>query len=205
MRTIEECYREGGEWCDLEKAQTLAAIVIAQRPLICCEIGVWMGGSLLPVLLALDALRALEASGPDRPTRRAIAIDPWSPGASVIGQADVDASWWGKADHEAAFRAFGRRLDKHGVRDLCHVARCASDDVAVPPRIDLLHIDGNHAEQAIRDVERFCPSVPIGGTLVMDDLAWTGGHVRRARDLAAQMGFQEQYPLCGGLVLRRTR
>ena len=204
MSDIDRCLPEGGNWCGLEKAHTMAALVIGLRPRVICEIGVWMGGSLIPMTLALRALRDLEReAGRDPIARKAIAIDPWAPAASCAGQDPDNVSWWGSVDHDAAMRAFLARLDEHQLRDLCEVVRMSSDDAPVPNSIDILHVDGNHADQARRDVERFAPAVPPGGILVLDDLAWSGDHVRRALDLAVDLGFSELYPLGTGVVMRR--
>jgi len=217
MSDIEQALPDGGDWCSLEKAQTIAALVVGLRPRVICEIGVWMGGSLIPMLMALRELRDADASA-GRPViaRRAIAIDAWSPDASTIGQVEADGAWWGAVDHEAAFAAFSARLDQHGVRDLCEVIREKSDDVDVEERferfgpsvgpfvaIDLLHVDGNHGEQSIRDVSRFVPFVRVGGVLVLDDVSWSGGHVRRALEVATELGFRELYPLGSGVVMMR--
>jgi predicted O-methyltransferase YrrM len=205
MARIAETYREGGDWCSLEKAQTLAAIVVALRPATICEIGVWMGGSLVPMAMALRALRSVdELAGRTLTSHRVIAIDAWSPEDSAAGQSREDAAWWAGADHEQALRAFRRRLDQHDIAGLCQVVRVKSDDAPVPVSIDLLHVDGNHAEQALRDVQRFAPSVPVGGILVLDDVAWSGGHVRRAYEWAAEDGFKALYPLGTGTVLQRV-
>jgi len=188
-----------GAWTSLEKAQCLAALVVGLRPRLVVEIGVWRGDSLIPMCLALQYVG----------TGTAIAIDPWSAPMSVIGQNQTDAAWWGEqvgqAGHEQAYADFVARLDRLGARDACAIVRAPSDDVNpgdLPPP-DLLHVDGNHAEQAIRDVERFGARLPVGGVLVMDDVDWAGGHVRRARDRALELGFVELYALGTGCVLQR--
>lgn len=206
MREIAERFSDGGDWCSLEKAQTLAAIVVGLRPRLVCEIGVWMGGSLVPMAMGLRALDHLDrAQGREPVARRVVGVDPWSAQESCAGQAEVDKSWWGTVDHEAAMLVFLARLERHGLREYCEVVRCSSDDAIVPPSIDLLHVDGNHAEQATRDVARFAPRVPAGGILVLDDLSWAGDHVRRAQDLARELGFCTLYPLGTGVVMQRER
>ena len=204
MAEITAVLKDGGEWCDLEKAHVLAAIVLALRPRVVCEIGVWMGGSLVPIALALRTLRDLDVqAGRDPVRRRAIAIDPWSREASCLGQEGADEAWWASVDHDVAFAAFRARLEKHDLVEIVDVVRVRSDDAPVPDSVGLLHIDGNHSEQAIRDVVRFAPRVTSGGILVLDDLSWRGDHVRQARGLAEAMGFRELYPLGTGIVLRR--
>lgn len=200
MAEVRDTLPEGGDWCTVTKAQTLAALVVGLRPRVIVEIGVWMGGSLLPLLFAARAVRELDGQSP----ARVVAIDPWSKDDSCAGQAGADAEWWAMVSHEDAYHAFLARLGKHDLSDACEVVRARSDDAAVPERIDLLHVDGNHAAQAIRDVERFAPAVAIGGILVLDDLNWHGGHVRHARDVAGALGFVDSYPLDTGLVMKRV-
>jgi predicted O-methyltransferase YrrM len=207
MAEIARVLHEGGDWCDGVKAQTLATLVLGLRPRRVCEVGVWIGGSMVPMLLALRALEALEGSqGPVTP-RRGIAIDAWSAQASCAGQDDADRIWWGAQPHEIAKQAFLDRLDRHGLARICDVVHASSDDAptSAPGSIGLLHLDGNHGEQAVRDVEKFAGAVEVGGVLVLDDVLWSGGHVGRARSLALTMGFRELYPLGTGIVLQRIR
>lgn len=224
LETIERELPEGGDWCTLEKAQTLAAMVIAMRPKRVVEIGVWMGGSALPMALALKHVEDLEAAASAGSTGarstaegqcggELIAIDPWSPSASASGETEKNAAWWSSVDHEAAFRAFCGRLDRHDLRNmrpgtpsgrpLVVIERKKSDDAVPPMPIDLLHIDGNHRAQARRDVERFACNVRLGGIAILDDLGWDGGYVDQGVELARTMGFADLYRLDKGLVMQR--
>jgi len=80
-----------------------------------------------------------------------------------------------------------------------------ADQSEVPLVIDILHHDANHGPQVVADVERWAPAVRVGGLLILNDLDWPGGHVRRARDRAVELGFIEQYPLGTGCVMLRAR
>ena len=195
LDTIERVVPEGGDWCTVQKAHTLACLIIGLRPTTVVEIGVWMGGSLIPMALAVQEL---DAGG------RVIAIDPWSSIASVIGQHGENAAWWSKVDHEDAYQRLCARIAKHELESVVTVHRMPSDNAAVPDSIDLLHIDGNHAEQAIRDVARFAPAVRGGGICVLDDVGWEGEHVARAADDLVGLGFRELYPLDTGKVFQRV-
>lgn len=203
LRTIEEITPEGGDWCTVGKAHALAAMILANRPTVCVEIGVWRGGSAIPMALALQHVG-------DR--GHLFAIDPWSVDASLDGEAKINQDWWGgvvgQSGHEESYRVFCGRIVKHNLQNV-RILRMRSDDVPVlslaTPQlpIDLLHIDGNHAAQAVRDVERFCPHVRQGGMLVMDDVQWISGHVQAGVEMAKAMGFVEMYPLDTGLVMQR--
>lgn len=191
----------GAGWCSFEKATTLAAIILGLRPKIVVELGVWMGGSAIPMAIALRALGA----------GRLIAIDAWSTEASVAGQeAEIHRAWWGEkigdSGHRRAFEAFLRRLRQHGIRsDQCVVRRQRTDVADVPAEIDLLHHDANHGPQVVADIARWAPAIRVGGILVIDDLDWAGGHVARAHALAVDLGFVDLYPLGTGCVMQRTR
>lgn len=196
LAEIERTLPDGGNWCSLEKAQTLASLVIGLRPRTIVEIGVWMGGSAVPMLLALKKLGA----------GRLVAIDPWDPAASVAGEAPDNVKWWGGTDHGRAHARFLERMAELDVSSYCEVLHRRSDDVEPSYYdIDILHVDGNHTEQATRDIKRFCPAVRTGGIAILDDVNWAGGGVARGVELARSMGFVELYPLGTGIVMHRRR
>lgn len=193
--------RPEGAWPSLAKCQVLASLVVALRPTRVVEIGVFTGDSLVPMLLALKHI------GDDNIERKAVAIDPWSAGASIQGQGEADVEWWGKLDHEAVYQKFMTRLERLEVSTQCQVIRQKSDDVD-PRSLDayqLLHVDGNHGEQATRDIERFAAPMARGSFLVIDDLDWAGGGVRKGYESALAMGFALIAPLGTGCYLQRVR
>lgn len=197
---IEAAVPAGGAWCSREKAATLAAIIIGLRPKVVVELGVWMGGSAIPMAIALRHI----GSG------QLVAIDAWSAEASVFGQEDTHLQWWGETmgpdGHEQAYRTFMARLEQHGITsERCDVRRQRTDEATVPPSIDVLHHDANHGPQVVADIERWATSIRIGGLLIVDDLNWPGDHVRRAHDHAIELGFEELYPLGTGCVMQRIR
>ncbi len=205
MAEIARVLRDGGDWCDGVKAQTLAALVLGLRPRVICEVGVWIGGSMIPMLLALRTVEEIElAAGRPAIRRQAIAVDAWSAEASCAGQEDADRAWWSAQSHEDARQTFLHRLTRHDVARLCDVVHARSSDAPVPPAIGLLHLDGNHGAEAVRDVDRFAGNVEAGGILVLDDLDWAGGHVAEARDRARGLGFRDLFPLGTGIVLQRV-
>jgi predicted O-methyltransferase YrrM len=172
-------------WCSLLKAETLASIVVATRPAICAEIGCFYGKSLFPVALALRHVGA----------GKVIAIDPWMAENSVAGQVNpLDVAYWNRqAMHQAAYDNFKARVYEEELQEIVQIERRASDDFEPPAEIGLLHVDGNHGEQSIRDVQRYAPMVKRGGFLVADDLHWTGGSVNKAISMLPEMGFVELY------------
>jgi len=194
---IEKCRIEGGEWCTAEKAATLASLIIGLRPKTVVEIGIWMGGSFVPMAMAMKAV------GHDG---KIVGIDPWSSQASVQGQHGANEKWWGEVDHEVAYRHFMGRLEKSGLLEVSDILRMWSQDAPVPESIGLLHIDGNHGPAVLSDVRRFAlPAVSPGGIVFMDDVGWEGGHVEQAIRELRGMGFVELYTLDTGAVFQRVR
>lgn len=174
-------------WCSVEKAAILAALVLSKKPSSVVELGVWGGRSLLPMAFACQALKSGMVTG----------IDPYSPNASADGQLGANQKWWSEQDHKAVkdkFLGFVRlfKLDGH-----VRLIEQPSGDVNTEGmRIQILHSDGNHGEQALHDAEKYGPLVDVGGFVICDDLCWEGGSVLRSIDEYEQQGFIE--------VFRRT-
>ena len=182
---IESVHAATEGWCTWSKAQTLAAIVISTRPEISVEVGVWYGKSLLPVALAHQHI----GKG------RVIAIDPWMAENSIASQVDpANIEWWKRQNiHQVAYDTFRSKVYELGLQNVVQIERKASDAFQPPHGINLIHVDGNHGDQSVRDIERYAPEVARGGFLVADDLAWSGGSVTRAIGLLPAMGFTELY------------
>lgn len=197
IETIDRIVPTCGDWCSLEKAHTLAAMVIAVHPRRIVEIGVWMGGSFIPMALALKQIGG----------GRILGIDPWRAGASVMGQEGPNAEWWSRAPHDDAYHYFIAKLNELDLVPISDVERITSDDYTGEIRkgpIDILHIDGNHSDQAMRDVARFGSGVRCGGFVIADDIGWGGGGVGRAVEMLGHMGFVELYKLGSGAVFQKV-
>jgi predicted O-methyltransferase YrrM len=193
---IEHITPQLSDWCGVNKAQTLAALVIGLRPSVTVELGVWQGASAIPMAMAHKEI----GHG------ILYAVDPWSGEESLAGQVtQQDKEWWGKVDHNNAYNVFAHYVHHYGVQDVVRVVREKSDDFTPPEVIELLHVDGRHDEGAIHDVERFAPHVPLGKIVVMDDLDWVGGAVRKAEARLLEMGFVQLYPLGSGAVYQRLK
>lgn len=170
-------------WCSEEKACVLAALVMALKPAVCVEIGVFGGRSLFPMALVAKQLEL---------STKVIGIDPYSAKASVENELGENAKWWGDLDHEAILQKFQDNSKRMGLTDRIALIRKRSDDVT-PELCQILHIDGNHSDQAVKDAMRFGPSVQVGGVVVCDDIMWGGGAVLRAIDCLEDMGFVEAF------------
>lgn len=182
---IETVHDNTPGWCSSLKANTLAALVIGTRPEITIEIGCFYGRSLLPMALAHQFIGKGSV----------IAIDPWMAEASVAGQLNpLDVEYWNRQQmHETAYAAFKAKVYELGLQNVVRIERKASDDFEPPEEISILHLDGNHGEQSVKDIQRYAPKIKRGGFLVADDLKWTGLFVEKAVSLLPDMGFVELY------------
>lgn len=169
-------------FCTLDKAGCLIDYVdeICQKvdnP-VCVEIGVYGGKSILPVALELKR------------NKKGIvhAIDPWSNDEATKGYYGEDLDFWHTIDLEKYFRIFKKSIKEFKLTDYVNVIRASSDDAPSFTDIDLLYIDGQHTEQALKDVEKYATHVKPGGYCLVDDVNW--GEVGRVPDLITQMGFE---------------
>lgn len=185
-------------WCTEAKAHALATSILGLRPEIVVEIGVWSGRSLIPMAMALKEV----GSG------RIIGIDPWSKEASIEGQKDVHLQWWNEVDHEKIYQVFYLQVQLQSLNEFVEIMRKRSDDVTELDMarigvIDLLHIDGNHSEQAVRDVNKFASKVRNGGLCFMDDVNWHG--VGNAVEALQNLGFIRLYNMDTGAMFQRGK
>ena len=188
-------------WCTPAKAHLLASAVVINRPKLVVEIGVWAGRSLFPMAMACR----------ENGLGQVIAIDPWSAQASSDGMTGEDYTWWIGADHERIYQEFMANLKRLELEPWIDVRRIKSDDFdfdSLPdPRLGfgILNIDGNHSEQAVRDVERFASQVNKGGIVFCDDIGWNGGAVNKAVEMLLSMGFVKRLDVSTGALFARER
>lgn len=181
-------------WCTEAKAVTLASIVIALRPEVSVEIGIYGGKSFFPIALAHKAINFGVAIG----------IDPWDTDVAIREQTcDVDREWWGNVNMAKLHGDFIRLLGDHKLDKYSKIIRKESRLVEPPNLIGLLHVDGSHSDTALMDMMRFAPRVAKGGFLVTDDTTWTGGGVARGEDHIRKLGFVRHYILETGAVFQR--
>lgn len=186
----------GHGWCDFPKAIGLANLVLATRPALVLEIGTWAGKSAIPMLLALKQIGA----------GKLICIDPWKANASEQGQTnDADKQWWAKADHEMIYQTFLANIDKHQLTPFLEIRRVTSDESDVPAELAIVHLDGNHGPDALRDAQKFAPAIRRYGFCVLDDLNWTGGFVKLAESWLLDNGFIRLHDLGTGAVYMKNK
>lgn len=185
----------GDGWTSDAKAHAMAATVIAIRPAISLEIGVYAGKGLVSLALAHKAIGQGIAIG----------VDPWSPAESTKGQVNPqDVAFWSDTDHEHIYRKCLDMVNRWAVHDHVRIIRSRSDDYLPPANIGLLRIDGNHGQQALADIKRYAPAVATGGILFLDDVEWAGGSVKQGYEwLKAQPQWRELYQLDDGTTFQR--
>lgn len=187
-------------WCDATKAILLCEEIEMMDARLVVEIGVFAGRSLIPMAMMM---RALGNGG------KVVGIDPWSAQASTEGYTGQNAAWWSEVvNHDQIYGGFMRSLETEGVVGQVEIIRKKSDEVEPMQGIDLLHVDGQHTEQAIRDVDRFARNVRRGGICCMDDIDWSNDgkrDVARAADHLKAIGFSEKFPIGTGAMFVRTK
>lgn len=183
-------------WCDIEKAMTLASLVVAFRPALIVEIGIYGGKSLIPMALACQVVNR----------GMVIGIDPWSREVAMREQTTPqDVEWWSKLDLEKIRSGFVAAIAEHQLDKFVRVDRRESRFVEPPAGISILHVDGAHSDTATHDIARFAPKVIAGGYCVTDDSTWTGGGVARGEQRLLEMGFARIAPLGTGQIFQRCR
>lgn len=183
-----------GGWCSVERAIELAQMIEEHRGGVSVSIGVWAGRDTLSMAMAHRAV----GNG------YVLAVDPFEASASVAGQGEADTKWWGnQAMHDQTCTRFLSDVQRLGLSDWVRFERTRSDDATVPSAISVLTVDGNHSDQAVKDVERWAPKVIVGGFVYMDDIGWSGGGVKRAVERLLAMGFDRLHDRDTGAFFKR--
>ena len=169
-------------FCSLDKAGCLIDYVDeicknVKNP-VCVEIGVYGGKSVLPVAIELKR------------NKKGIvyAIDPWKNEEAIKGYYGEDLHFWKTIDLEKYFQIFKTGIKEYELSDYVKIIRSTSDDAPLISNIDLLYIDGQHTDQALRDTEKYASQIKTGGYCLVDDIDW--GEVGKVPELLDEMGFE---------------
>jgi cephalosporin hydroxylase len=195
FQQIEEMRPTWDGWAPIEKCLSMAALVVAIRPKLVLEVGVFGGASFLPMAMAQK----------HNGIGQAVAVDPWSSAASIEGYDPVNAHFWGTINHDAVYKKFMDKVVETGTQNIVKVHRVKSDNFYPPDNLDIASLDGQHTDQAIRDVNRYASKIRVGGYCILDDLNWTGGFVLQSEARLRELGFVHLYPLGTGAVYQRIR
>ena len=151
-------------WCSDEKGSAMIDLILATKPTACVEIGVYGGSSILPTALALK----------NNGHGVVYAIDPWNNAECVKGQDAPNSEWWCNVDLDRIFNPYKGRLAKNQLQKYVVTLKSTAEKAASKiGEIDILHIDGNHSEEAVmKDVQLYFPKVKRGGYIWCDDYKW---------------------------------
>jgi predicted O-methyltransferase YrrM len=160
-----------GGGASIFKGTLMGALIVAEGMRTIVEIGVHRGRSLVALGVAARRVSGARVWGVD-PYALTAYPDPSMGGSGPAGVAD----WLRDHDFEAAHRDAREAIGRLGLGEVCELLRETGADAAPrfsPESIDLLHVDGNHSEEAVRaDLELYLPRVRPGGVVVIDDISW---------------------------------
>lgn len=181
-------------WTSFEKAKAMACAVVALRPAVSVEIGVYAGKGLVSLALAHREINHGVAIG----------IDPYSAEAAIEGQSPEHREWWSNVDYKFILHFAMDTIDRMDVRTFARIVKTKSQDVVVPENIGVLRVDGNHGEAVLTDVRRFTPACVPGAILFLDDLEWPGLSVKQAADELEKSGWRKLYNIDDGAAYQRV-
>ena len=192
-------YGSNWGWCSLNKAGCIIDCVneicsIRQDP-VCVEIGVYGGKSVIPVVLELKRFQK----------GKLYAIDPWDNIEATKGYSGEHYNFWFNADLNGIYNLFTSLISENGCQDFVEVIRKSSDEAPEIDNIDFLYIDGQHTEQAIRDVHKYASKVFLNGYCVVDDInrdVW-GDVSTQTPAILESMGFQAQRSIDDAIIFKR--
>jgi hypothetical protein len=204
MNDIDQCYRTIKDtlpgiqgWCSENKAFTLASIIIGLRLKVSCEIGVFHGRSCFPMARAHCCVGG-----------KVVAIDPWSAKEASNGYTGANYSYWNTTQRmQNAEQQFRNLIANYDLGPWVDIRKERSDDV-VPFECELLHVDGQHTQQAVRDVQRFTSKMPAGGIVFLDDINWYNDNNFDVADAVKWLllnGFEELYKIETSAVYRKMK
>jgi hypothetical protein len=153
-------------WCPLDKADRMMNLIYDTKPEVCVEVGIFGGSSYFPTVCAM------------RYNKKGVgyAIDPWDNIPCLDGQTGDHLDWWKKVDLRAIFHGFIDLMHNYKLDKYSAIMRMTSKDSLCffkDASIDILHIDGNHAEDcALFDAQSWFPKVKVGGYIWFDDTNW---------------------------------
>lgn len=186
--------------CDYDKMLALYAIA---KETVCgdvVEIGTWWGRSayFLSQLASGFKLGNL------------LCIDPWSDEGIISNDADeLVSSTFEKYSANEAFQIFLMNLLPYSRGNINYLRMPATEALKLYSQtrfihspefgetpycgnISILHIDGNHAYEAVSDdIALWAPKVSAGGWIVMDDYTWSfGDGPKRATDEFLKQSYE---------------
>lgn len=170
-------------WCSNKKANKIINYVIEacsdlHNP-VCVEIGVYGGKSLFPIGVALQYLNKGEV----------YAIDPWVNSDAIIGYSGVHYDFWSSTPLATTiYEIFLSGLEALQIKNLVKIIKTTSDNAPNIENISVLHIDGQHTDQIIRDINKYATAVVNNGYCFVDDVEWSED-TKKSIGLMKSLGF----------------
>jgi hypothetical protein len=134
----------------------------------------------LPFGLALKELKKGKVYG----------IDPWTNIDAIAGYQSPHKEFWGSIDLKRMYDICLTGIDTLKINDYVAILKTTSDDAEEIKNISVLHIDGQHTDQLIRDINKYAINVIKGGYCLIDDVDWSED-TRKSVPLMRSLGFQE--------------
>lgn len=187
FRLISSTVETMNGWATVRKGCSLAALVLATKPKVVLEVGVYAGRSLLPMAMAM---RELGNGG------KVIGIDPYSSSESSLNEWGPNEKWWRELDHAAIHDEFMNYVKRFQLQDVVQLIKRPAAHVK-EFETDITHLDGNHQDGVILEAQRFGGLMRVGGLMVLDDRHWAGGAILRAEDELEDMGFKKAFDVSG--------
>lgn len=177
-------YGEWG-WCSNEKSNKIIdyTLEVCKNQLnpICVEVGVYGGKSLFPFALALKKLNKGIVYG----------IDPWENKDALVGYDHPShQQFWGNIDLHRMYNICVHGINELSINDYVSLLRVSSDNSEEIKDISILHIDGQHTDQLIRDINKFAVHVIENGYCLVDDVEWSE-ETKKSISLMKNLGFEQ--------------
>lgn len=165
-------------WCPEEKARWMTDQILDNGYKVAAEIGVFADRSVFPIAFAIAANKGSAV----------YAVDAWENAVATSSPTEQQNHiWWDSADLISVKSSFLREIISQNPVGLIKIFELPSAlaygavSQQIGKNIDFLHIDGAHSEvQASFDAVHWSELVAPGGTIVLDDIDWSG-----VRDAAA--------------------
>jgi Methyltransferase domain len=159
-------------WCPLEKTRWMVDQILINNYKTAAEIGVFGGRSVFPIAFAIAANKGTAV----------YAVDAWENAVATSSSTEhQNLVWWDNVDLVAIKNSFLREIIAQNLVSLIKICELPLSLAytailqKVGRCIDFLHIDGAHSEeQANFDVTHWSELVAPGGTIVLDDIDWSG-------------------------------
>lgn len=186
-------------WCPQTKSDAIIDCVMEicqeQENPVCVEIGVYGGKSFLPFGLALKELKKGIVYG----------IDPWLNEEALVGyDHPAHQEFWGNINLEHMYNICLSGINNLNINDYVSILRTTSDDAEEIKNISVLHIDGQHTDQLIRDINKYATNVIDGGYCFLDDVGWSE-ETLKSIPLIESLGFEKVTDIFGCMLYKKIK